>query len=73
MEQSLGEEAPRGINPIWGMQRLPLRSFLSYPSRGAAADILGHVRLIQRRLSARMSVDEPPTCMAGHPSGATAC
>lgn len=36
-------------------------SSLSYPSRGAAPDILGHVRLIRRRLSARMSVDEPPT------------
>ena len=36
-------------------------SCLSYPSRGAVPDILGHVRLIHRRLSARMSVDEPPT------------
>lgn len=36
-------------------------SCLSYPSRGAVPDMLGQALLTQRRLSARMSVDEPLT------------
>ncbi len=34
---------------------------VSYPSRGATPGILGLVHLIQRRFSAGMPVDGPPT------------
>ena len=43
-------------------------SFLSYPSMGGTPGILGLVYLKQRRLSGRMSVDEPSTWLDNSPA-----
>ena len=63
MEQSLAEK-PQGASASYRGKHAVIaiaHSCLSYPSGGAVPDMLGQALLIQRRLSARMSVDEPLT------------